>query len=449
MRGLLLLLLLGCEGESTRTLTGVDAEPDVEAVEADATPLDAEPDAAFDAEAADATLDAAPEPDATPDAAPDATVDATLPPSELSCVHQWPPAVRARTGAETDLIFGRVRAQGAVEAQLGYGPRGTQPDATWRWTEAAPNPQCDGCADERESMARLVVPQPGDYDLAFRFRTPGAAWAPCDRAEDPGYQSAHAARLRVEDAPGLIVATANLRCLRDDWPARAPLLIQDIGDVDPDLIALQELCVDDAQDSLEILIEGLRAWTGRDYTVLRAQTHVTEFAESIALLSAHPPMASALTPEPTLDLPPGVFQRKAVLARLQLEGQPILIAGTHLSHHDQAPVRSAQLAALRLHLSELRAPGEALLIMGDLNEAPDAPGVAATIAAGYTDLWATLQDAPTRTYPAGAPEAQIDHILLDGAWAHGVRIERFLDRARDGVYPSDHYALWARIEVRP
>ena len=101
----------------------------------------------------------------------------------------------------TDVVDGFV-------AEIGVGPDGATPDDTWTWTPAEPNA---GWADDDEPgndeyQADVTVPEPGEYDMAWRFSADdGGAWLYCDRrvgdsdgAAD-GYQAANAGRLVASD----------------------------------------------------------------------------------------------------------------------------------------------------------------------------------------------------------------------------------------------------------
>ncbi len=116
------------------------------------------------------------------------------------CVLQHPPAVDARQGRSTPLIYGRVFAAGVtdgtspstgLDVQVGTGPSGSLPDAGWTWSAASYNVKVSGGGEEWQ--ASLAGPAPGTYHYAYRARAQGGAWLSCDLdSSDNGYQVAQA-----------------------------------------------------------------------------------------------------------------------------------------------------------------------------------------------------------------------------------------------------------------
>jgi len=107
---------------------------------------------------------------------------------------QWPQdAITVQVGEHTGTIYGQVYAAGItdaggdpalIRAELGYGPRGSDPFSSpdWHWTAAAHNPQCLACGNNYEYMADLVVPWAGEYIVGFRFSVDGGFhWAYGDK----------------------------------------------------------------------------------------------------------------------------------------------------------------------------------------------------------------------------------------------------------------------------
>ena len=243
----------------------------------------------------------------------------------------------------------------------------------------------------------------------------------------------------------LRVATINLRCLLEEWPQRLPLIVAELSELRPDVIALQEVCRDQNSDSLLALTTALNDATGENYTYARADTHIAwdVYQEGIALLSRH-----ALQNVAVLDLPTGVFPRKAVIAQIDTGTATLQIATTHLSFGDQASTRVNQLGALRNAMGVRRVGGESLLIAGDMNEGPQSGAITDAISNSYKDSWAEVHpDNAGLTFPASAPDSRIDYLLLSPG-SDQFRItsmERFLTSPTNDRYPSDHVALWADL----
>jgi hypothetical protein len=148
------------------------------------------------------------------------------------------------------LIDGRTGANGPVgslQAQLGYGPAGSAPDADpgWSWVNAA----YAGAAEDRDRFCATLLPEAtGSQGLVYRFTTSnGRYWlyADLEREWETGGQRGRAGVLAVvpsddTSAPG---PPANLRIV-----AATPAGIELAWDAlaDPTLFAYEVLRTDDA-----------------------------------------------------------------------------------------------------------------------------------------------------------------------------------------------------------
>ncbi len=245
------------------------------------------------------------------------------------------------------------------------------------------------------------------------------------------------------------LATVNLRCLIDDWSSRVELLAEQIGALDPDLLALQEVCrVPDAADALPDLLTRLETVTGRSYRFVRTETHLSwdQYQEGIAVVTPH-----EIGEEQVIHLPAGVFPRSMVAIRVETPAGALVFASTHLSFgEDQASVRELQLEAARTGLESLRAADEPAVLAGDFNEEPDGAAVGEALAAGYLDAWATANPTATgATFPSAAPSARIDYTLvLDSAGVAEIALaEVFLDVPQGEIFPSDHLGLSVQLDL--
>ncbi|MDX9721077.1 MAG: IPT/TIG domain-containing protein [Myxococcota bacterium] len=105
------------------------------------------------------------------------------------CALRFPEVINVEPDELSELIFGRVYAQGctemgahceAIEGQVGYGPHGTLPDETWTWKDAEFN-AAHSDDDEDEYMTTWSFPTKGKYSYAYRFTADGrASWSYCD-----------------------------------------------------------------------------------------------------------------------------------------------------------------------------------------------------------------------------------------------------------------------------
>ncbi len=100
------------------------------------------------------------------------------------CNLQYPDSATTTVGVLTPLIFGQVYEPGITEqagppaginAQMGIGPAGTNPESTpgWTWMDATWNPSCASCGNNDEFMLQVSVDTAGVYSYAYRFADDG------------------------------------------------------------------------------------------------------------------------------------------------------------------------------------------------------------------------------------------------------------------------------------
>ena len=247
--------------------------------------------------------------------------------------------------------------------------------------------------------------------------------------------------------PHLDVATINIRNIADRWPERLPLLLSDMGALQPDLLGIQECVFAVNQDRLlgaagEGRYEIHRGWAGRP-----------EYGNSVLVKA---PFASSGDPE-RLDLGPMRSALRVLVARAGAD--PIAMVVTHLHHvpADEAE-REAQSRSLVEWLADRPAPG-GTIVVGDFNAEPVEPAYRVMVEAGFRSAYAEANGAePAVTWPSGiqAPGMDVDGEpgCLDYIWLHGslraTACRLAFDRpAADDptLFPSDHRGLAARIEV--
>lgn len=133
------------------------------------------------------------------------------------CRLQFPTDIDAEY-ATVESFYGRVYEEGITDltarndgtglfrAQFGYGPDQSLPSQSpdWSWINAFPEPEYDGAIppgerNNDEYRVDLVIPEPGEYDVAFRFSIDGGrSWLYCDGG-DPGSSDGY----RLETAGAL------------------------------------------------------------------------------------------------------------------------------------------------------------------------------------------------------------------------------------------------------
>jgi fibronectin type 3 domain-containing protein len=121
---------------------------------------------------------------------------------------QWPPSGQYTLSVTGGLTaYGQVYIAGATEAagrtpsldaQLGYGPTGSDPHgASWTWQDAGFN---GNAGNNDEFVATINPQQAGSYDYAYRYSTTaGRDWVYADLDGSPnGYSPAQAGKLTVD-----------------------------------------------------------------------------------------------------------------------------------------------------------------------------------------------------------------------------------------------------------
>ncbi len=372
---------------------------------------------------------------------------------------QFPAAITVNVGVATESIYGRTYRAGETpnvgqapgwEAELGVGPLGTLPTPTgrcWSYTAGAFNVDV---ANNDEYGANWTADEAGLFSFLFRFRPPDGAWRYGDlNGSDDGISVVEAGALTVEDPspPGgpLVIATLNLRCRLDDWPARRPLVIAALARVNPDLIAFQEDCIEDAGPSqAEEIRAELSTYTRRGYALRRVGTHQATngndvYQEGISALSALP-----IVSDSTLDLPYAQIPRKALAIDLQVGGQSVRFYATHFDFGSGAEtVRQQSAAAIVADLP----PATFAILAGDLNADPAEPALV-TLNDALDDLWvAANPNFPGKTFPSDGPAVRIDYVFASALPAGGLIGAKQLDETDGTAFLSDHFGVVVALTV--
>ena len=225
-------------------------------------------------------------------------------------------------------------------------------------------------------------------------------------------------------------------------------LVDAIRQLDPDVLALQEVDIDQPRSGMADLtavaaaamgavshrfVAAISGTPGATWMAATGREQPGTAAYGIALLSRYPADDWQVVRLPRIPMKfpmylrgPNRVQvvneepRAAVLARLDTPVGPLTVANTHLSF-----VPGWNRRQLRLLVRDLQGfPGPQVL-MGDLNMSP--------VKVGRLSGLRPLGAAPT--FPADEPEAQLDHILTDD---DGLRAERC---CAPRLPISDHRAL--------
>lgn len=366
------------------------------------------------------------------------------------CATQWPLETTALVAQATQTLYARAWIEGLtrdpgahpeVEVEFALGDPSTHPRTWAGWTRGQHNPECD-CGNDDEYLAVLTPEQPGEHLWAARVRHRRGPWTYCDRADpgrdgsNDGWDADDAPRVRVQAAAPLQIVTLNLRCLLDDWDARLPAIVDVLAELEPDLVGLQEVCVEPrGRNNLQQLAEALARRTGRAYHTRYARTHWSwdQYDEGVGVLTPH-----RIETHREYALPGGVFPRKLLAARVVSPRGPVVLGSTHLDHRS-TDSRGTQAEAVVSGLDAFG--GDLIVLTGDLNETPGGRVTQTLETAGFEDAWRS-GEGPGHTFPATRPRARIDYIWLrgDGATVSSAAV---LFR---GSEASDHLGVGAVIE---
>lgn len=250
----------------------------------------------------------------------------------------------------------------------------------------------------------------------------------------------------------ITVATINLRNRADRWEERRHLLVAQLVDAAPDLIALQELSFPIGQGRwLRNQINNrLTGGSRAPYQLVqRRKRHWYHgYFEGVGLLTKLPVLYSD-----ALNL--GYGGRVALRAHVQLPSRKTAdFVVVHLHHvsHD----RQARLEQVMQLLGWLRARQHTprQIVAGDFNELPDGPAIQAmkqTFRSVFDEVWGhePLATFPTALVPVRSDwTGCLDYIFVSPA-VGPVQSARIFCQQPDPddptLYPSDHVGLLARL----
>ena len=243
------------------------------------------------------------------------------------------------------------------------------------------------------------------------------------------------------------VATLNLEQDHKRWDARRELVVEQLGAVRPDLLALNEVCL--PRRTAHWLRDAARERLGIEYHLVQ-QTRVNGLAEieGEALLTRFPIVETGNFDFRTRDI-------VALVARVLAGPTPVDVYVTHLyaSRGDDS-LRLHQAQQLLAWMDSRNAVQR--LVCGDFNATLDQPSAALmasrlrptqTAATAFT----ALADADGQISHSGRPRMDrcIDYIWISERF-RVVESRVCFDRPdpRDAtLWPSDHAGVWADVEL--
>jgi endonuclease/exonuclease/phosphatase family metal-dependent hydrolase len=240
------------------------------------------------------------------------------------------------------------------------------------------------------------------------------------------------------EAGTLVLATLNVRHTADRWRARAPLLIEQLVALDPDVIGLQEVrrFPDQARwIARRAAPAGTAAWQiHKTY-----KTGLKCFWEGIAGLSRLPVTGHARL---------GLGNDARVAQRITVElpdGRALDVYNAHLADGDE-PTRTAQARRLLTWMDER--PDMPQVLVGDLNSRPTSAPLrllTTRLRSAYAVVHGTE---PPRTVPG---DGVLDYILVNElVEVHDAWLVFDAPSPTDpSLLPSDHFGVAAALSLPP
>ena len=260
----------------------------------------------------------------------------------------------------------------------------------------------------------------------------------------------------------LKIVTINILSDLSRWPQRRGLVVGGLKEIDPDIVALQEVRL--PQNTAKWLAVQL----GFEHIFLSFATRSTPPEEGIALISRLP-----FAETETLDL--GSQERVAQAVRLDIGGNPIVIANGH--YFWQPGDSEDRLAQVEILLNWLAGkPGNPYLVAcGDFNGTPETRAIRRMRENFRSAYMSAHGREPEYTTPTPLPRSffsmlrtvigfrryiftkefsfkwfgTLDYIFVDPRM--NVRDSQVVlnhpDPDKPRIYPSDHFGIYAQIEI--
>jgi endonuclease/exonuclease/phosphatase family metal-dependent hydrolase len=244
------------------------------------------------------------------------------------------------------------------------------------------------------------------------------------------------------------IATLNMEQDHKRWDLRRELIVEQLAEIDPDLFAMNEVCI--PRQTARWIQATMRERYGRRYALVQ-QTRVNGLSavEGEALLTRLPIVETGNFDFRTRDI-------VALVARVLAGATPIDVYVTHLfmSRGDEA-LRAYQAGAL-LEWIQSRSDVAERIVCGDFNATPDKPS-----AARMAKHFRATQNAPTAFTPLADVDGSVSHPnwprmdhSIDYIWIAGslqvAASAVCFDRPHPGdptLYPSDHAGVRADLLV--
>jgi endonuclease/exonuclease/phosphatase family metal-dependent hydrolase len=269
----------------------------------------------------------------------------------------------------------------------------------------------------------------------------------------------------------LKVLTLNVWNRDGDWPRRLPLIHAALDALDPDVVGFQEVLRSAAIDQLAELVGGRGYHV--DYVEAQRFWKDPSFAFGNAVASRWPIVGRFTQSLP--DRADGET-RAALTVHVEAPFGALAFTSTHLNWKlHQSDTRQAQVRVLAEHVLAHRPHGGfPPILVGDFNAEPDSDEIRFLCglhvidgaSVHFRDCWRVAREArPGREagytwsndnpYTAGAfePNRRLDYVFVGYPDERGrgfpLQCRVVCDEPRDGVWPSDHFGVYAELRTEP
>jgi len=244
------------------------------------------------------------------------------------------------------------------------------------------------------------------------------------------------------------MATLNLHQGFKRWEERRELIVGQLGELSPDILALNEISV--PLQTGRWLQQVTRERLGFQYTLIQyTKTNEPSLDEAQGLLTRFPVIETG-------NLDYLSRSRIAQVTRLEIEGRQVDVYVTHLHHvREEEGLRQYQVQRLFQWIKS-RDDVSTSIVCGDFNANPDSPSIKL-----IPDFYRTVQTAPT--FPTGlrvpgepvtGPGVKRLSRCYDYVWITGDLEMHEAGRCFDQpdpddptLWPSDHVGVWADLKL--
>jgi endonuclease/exonuclease/phosphatase family metal-dependent hydrolase len=244
------------------------------------------------------------------------------------------------------------------------------------------------------------------------------------------------------------IATLNAEQDHKRWHLRRDLVVEQLAAIDPDLFAMNEVCV--PLQTARWIQRTMREKHGREYALVQqTRTNGLSSVEAEALFTRLPILETGNLDFRTRDI-------VALVVRVLVGETPVDVYVTHLfMSRGEESLRVYQAHQL-LDWVASRDDVAARIVCGDFNATPDKPS-----AALMATRFRPTQTAPTAFTPLADHDGSVSHPTwprmdrcIDYIWVAGpigvVASTVCFDKGHPTdptIYPSDHAGVWADLQI--